>query len=316
MRFILSLILVISCLQHSYSCTVDFKDLLKKDIHFIFDNASHKDKKLPKRFQISKKIDISTSDVHQKELYNFTQYNLSASAQFSPSEFEELLNNLKANYCIEPSQVYVVDLREEPHFFINDKAISAGYIQVPNDHEKFYSFEGMAVSEIMAMEEYFCQALLKQEDVHIYQVQNKKSLNVNSRYVPLLMNVKKAQTEKNFVESKGANYKRFPFTDHQHPTDMVTQDFIQFIKSLPDNAWVHFHCRGGKGRSGMAIFMYDVLKNTSQYSFPIMLKRSLLFGISKNIFTINLNATTKIKTSKKRKAFLEEFYRLYNKKIL
>lgn len=314
MRFIVSFLIVIANFQNIQACSADFKELLKKDIHFIFDNASPKEKKLPKRFQLSKKIRISTADAHQKELYNFTQYNLSASAQFSPSEFQEILKNLKDNYCVEPSQVYVVDLREEPHFFINDKPISVGHIQVPNDHDKFYSFEGMPVSDILDMEEYYCQTLLKQEDVHIHQVQNKKSLNANNRYVPLLMNVKKAQTEKNFVESMGAHYKRFPFTDHQHPTDRITQDFIEFIKNLPANAWVHFHCRGGKGRSGTAIFMYDVFKNTSQYSFPILLKRSLLFGISKNIFTINMSAKTKIKTSKKRKAFLEEFYRLYNKK--
>ena len=90
--------------------------------------------------------------------------------------------------------------------------------------------------------------------------------------------------------------------------------FQSFINNLPENAWVHFHCRGGKGRTGTAVFMYDVLKNTGQYAFPILLKRSLLFGISKNIFTINLKSKTKIKTSKARKAFLEEFYRLYNKK--
>lgn len=315
MRFILSLIIVIVYWQHTYSCSVDFKQLLKKDIHFIFDNASPKDKKLPKRFQISKTINISPIDVHQKELYNFTHYNLSASAQFSPSEFQEILKNLKENYCIEPSQVYVVDLREEPHFFINDKAISVGHIQVPNDQDKFYLFEGMAVHDIMEVEASYCQELLKQEDVHIYLVQNKKSLNVKKRYVPLLMNVKKAQTEKSFIESMGANYKRFPITDHQHPTDMIAQQFIEFIQNLPKNAWVHFHCRGGKGRAGTAVFMYDVLKNTNQYPFPILLKRSLLFGISKNIFTIDMDAKTKIKTSKERKLFLENFYRLYHKKI-
>ncbi|HCU07152.1 MAG TPA: hypothetical protein DIC42_06225 [Holosporales bacterium] len=315
MRFILSFIIVIAYCQYANSCSVDFKELLKKDIHFIFDKASPKDKKLPKRFQISKKIRISSTDSHQKELYNFTQYNLSASAQFSPSEFQEILKNLKENYCVEPSQVYVVDLREEPHFFINEKAISVGHVQMQDDNDKFHSFEGMTVSDIIEMEDYYCQALLKQEDVHIHQVQNKKSLNATNRYVPLLMHVKKAQTERHFIESVGAHYKRFPITDHQHPTDRITQDFIEFINNLPANAWVHFHCRGGKGRAGTAIFMYDVLKNTSQYSFPILLKRSLLFGISKNIFTINMSAKTKIKASKKRKAFLEEFYRLYNKKL-
>lgn len=314
MRFVLSLIIATISFQNIQSCSLDFKELHKENIYFIFDNTSAKHKKLPKRFQISKKIRISKTGTHQKELYDFTHYNLSASSQFSTAQFQEVLCKLKHDYCVEPEQVYVVDLREEPHFFINDKAISAGHIKALNDNDKFGSFVGMPASEIIEMEELYCQMLLKQEDVHIHQAKDKKSRNTKKRYEPMLMNVKTAQTEKSFIESTGAHYKRFPITDHQHPTDVLTQDFIEFVNNLPENAWIHFHCRGGKGRTGTAVFMYDVLKNTSQYSFPILLKRSLLFGISKNIFRINLKETTKIKTSKDRKAFLEGFYRLYSKK--
>lgn len=314
MRFIILLVIVIINFQNVQSCSLDFKELHKKNIYFIFDNTSTKDKKLPKRFQISKKIRISKTDTHQKELYDFTHYNLSASSQFSTAQFQEVLNELKQQYCVEPSQVYVVDLREEPHFFVNDKAISAGHIKALNDNDKFGSFAGMPGSDIIEMEEQYCQMLLEQEDVHIHQAKDKKIRNVKKRYEPMLMNVKTAQTEKSFIESTGAHYKRFPITDHQHPTDILTQDFIEFINNLPENAWVHFHCRGGKGRTGTAIFMYDVLKNKSHYSFPILLKRSLLFGISKNIFTINMKAKTKIKTSRARKAFLKNFYRLYRNK--
>ena len=315
MRFILSLLIVIANFQNARSYSLDFKELHKQNIYFIFDNTSANNKKLPKRFQISKKIRISKTGTHQKELYNFTHYNLSASAQFSLSQLQETLNYLKQNNCVEPSQVYVVDLREEPHFFINDKAVSVGHIKAISDNDKFDSFVGRPASEIIEMEEHYCQMLLKQEDVHIHQAKDKKTRNVKKRYEPMLMNVKTAQTEKSFVESTGAHYKRFPITVHQHPTDILTQDFIEFINNLPENSWVHFHCRGGKGRTGTAVFMYDVLKNKGHYSFPILLMRSLLFGISKNIFTINLKSTTKIKTSKARKAFLKEFYRLYHKKI-
>ncbi|PIZ33357.1 MAG: hypothetical protein COY39_02825 [Alphaproteobacteria bacterium CG_4_10_14_0_8_um_filter_37_21] len=313
MRFILSLFIVIVNFQNIQSCSLDFKELHKKNIYFIFDHTSAKDKKLPKRFQISKKISIPRTDKHQKELYNFTHYNLSASAQFSPAQFQEILSYLRQQYCVEPSQVYVVDLREEPHFFINDRAISAGHIKAINDNDKFGSFVGMPESKLVEMEEEYCRMLLRQENIHIHQAINKKTRNVTKRYEPIWVGVKAAQSEKNLVESTGAHYKRFPITDHQHPTDILTQDFIAFINSLPENAWVHFHCRGGKGRTGTAVFMYDVLKNKGNFEFPILLKRSLLFGISRNIFTINLMAKTKIKTSKARKAFLTEFYRLYNK---
>ncbi|MDP2193342.1 MAG: hypothetical protein Q8K36_02305, partial [Alphaproteobacteria bacterium] len=76
----------------------------------------------------------------------------------------------------------------------------------------------------------------------------------------------------------------------------------------------HFHCRGGKGRSGSAIFIYDVIKNKHAYPLSVIVERTKQFGITKSIFTPNPKKPEKLKHAQNRKKFLEAFYKKYSKK--
>lgn len=37
-------------------------------------------------------------------------------------------------------------------------------------------------------------------------------------------------------------------------------EFIKLYKSLPKDAWLHFHCEAGKGRTTTFLAMYDMMK--------------------------------------------------------
>lgn len=131
LRFILSLVL----LTNAYPCSINFEQLQKKNIHYIFDNTKNSIN-LPRRFKTSKEIHANLSP----EIQSFRGLNIVASAQFSPHQFYAVLNHLKTNYCTSPEHVHVIDLREEPHFFVDHHSVSAARIDEEKDKHKFSSF--------------------------------------------------------------------------------------------------------------------------------------------------------------------------------
>ena len=69
-------------------------------------------------------------------------------------------------------------------------------------------------------------------------------------------------TEKELVESEGFEYIRLPMRDHSWPTAESIDTFVSFVKSIdPDQSWLHFHCMGGRGRTGVMMMLYDMMMN-------------------------------------------------------
>lgn len=69
------------------------------------------------------------------------------------------------------------------------------------------------------------------------------------------------QTEEQVVRQAGAHYWRVPVTDHMRPDDKDVDQFLSLVKKLPPQTWVHFHCRGGRGRTSTFMIMYDMVRN-------------------------------------------------------
>ena len=70
------------------------------------------------------------------------------------------------------------------------------------------------------------------------------------------------KSEKEAVESLGMKYQRFYFIDHISPIikdNAEVDEFINFVRGLPENAWLHFHCAAGKGRTSSFMIMYHML---------------------------------------------------------
>lgn len=77
---------------------------------------------------------------------------------------------------------------------------------------------------------------------------------------PKLMKISSVMSERQMVEQNGLYYYRIAATDHIWPSPENIDDFIAFIRTLPDHAWLHFHCQAGKGRTTIYMAMYDMMK--------------------------------------------------------
>ena len=59
---------------------------------------------------------------------------------------------------------------------------------------------------------------------------------------------------------------------------LVRDEILRFYHSLPENAWVHFHCRAGKGRTTSLCLMFDILRNPDLDYETLALRQYLLRG--------------------------------------
>lgn len=107
----------------------------------------------------------------------------------------------------------------------------------------------------------------------------------------------------------GFDYKKLEIGSKYVATDENIDDFIKFFDALPENVWLHFHCIKGKGRTSMALVMYDIFRNAPYVSLDQIVKRQYLLG-SINIFDTKLwkNPKYTVEQLEERKNFIENFY--------
>ncbi len=74
------------------------------------------------------------------------------------------------------------------------------------------------------------------------------------------------------------NYLRITVTDHEKPLDDQVDLFVETVRNLSQGTWLHFHCRGGAGRTTTFMAMYDMMKNSKNVSFNDIMKRQNLIG--------------------------------------
>lgn len=99
------------------------------------------------------------------------------------------------------------------------------------------------------------------------------------------LTVESVMLERELVESEGFTYLRIPCTDHTCPMPDRIDAFIDFVKSVdPENTWFHFHCVGGKGRTGTFMMLYDKMRNPQVSDMDIMYRHAKM-GASYPIYT-------------------------------
>ena len=101
------------------------------------------------------------------------------------------------------------------------------------------------------------------------------------------------------------SYIRIPVTDKEKPSDDMVDYFVQFVQSLPQNTWVHFHCEEGMGRTTTFMVMYDIMKNAKRVSLDDIMNRQVLIG-GQDLLDDKVNTT---KNAKERTEFIQEFYK-------
>lgn len=206
--------------------------------------------------------------------------NLYASGSNQPTENQ--LNTIIEDICLKTSfakdQIYIIDLRQEHHLFINGKPFT-------EFTPCFGGNAGKTTEQILKGEKELGDRLRTYPFLYLHKVMKKFDCqHVGESQV--IQENGKILTEKEMAERLGVNYIRFSVQDHFTPDPEIVDQFIAFIKSLPQNNWLHFHCRGGKGRTATFMVMYDILKNHPYIAFEDFFKRQVALGgkdLSKNM---------------------------------
>ncbi|OJX12254.1 MAG: hypothetical protein BGO77_03645 [Caedibacter sp. 37-49] len=226
--------------------------------------------KLPRHFRTSempvpgkKQAEYLKSHGKLPSFHGYHGLKVSASAQFSKRNILAALSQMDG-------KIYIIDLRKESHGFLNGNAISWS-------GKRNWANEGKTDDFVNTLELSLFQHLntLKQISICYFpKVQRTRACKE-----PDSFNIDTTETEEQLIKQLGLEYRRFPVLDKWRPDDQVIDQFLQFIRSLPKNAWLHFHCRGGSGRTTTFLVMYDIIKNGKNVKLEDIIARHALAGV-------------------------------------
>ena len=190
---------------------------------------------------------------------------LNASAGGQPSSAALTTLREKILEQMPDAKIIVVDLRQESHGFANSLPVS-WYVKYNAANA------GKDTAEVEADE---CERLKNLRGV---ETTFEPLGNADTKiFKPVTIIPRVVQTEREACEQLGIEYKRFAAADMQFPAPEVVDEFIQFVATLPENVWLHFHCQAGHGRTTTFLVMYDIMKNPD-VSLAEICKRQYLLG--------------------------------------
>lgn len=240
----------------------------------------------PKNFR------MSSSLKSEKGLENL---NVAGSAQFSKKSLQNALSQI-------PGKVWIIDLRQESHGFVNGIPISWYSNQNQSNIDE-------SDDNIQRLESMLFRDLSKQPGILVNKIVEKKD-GIIGKTQGYNIKIDKAQTESSLVNELNLNYLRVGVLDHHAPDDDGVDTFVELAKSIPKDAWLYFHCRGGKGRTTTLMVMYDIFRNAPAVSLEEIVKRQARLGGS-DLFTISEDPEDawKKEAAIQRKEFIAKFYK-------
>lgn len=223
----------------------------KEDVHLVLDALN--EKVLPKHFRkISDTLIIKDNlPLNQTGLRTL---DISGSHQFSEEGLKLIKESIGKNIPIT-----VVDLRQESHGFINGTAVSWA-------NEKNDANIGLTKQQVLRDETKKLKSIPLNKPISFY---NHPKVKITPT---------KVQNEKEVAEAQSMSYVRIPVTDGKLPTDDMVDFFVKFVRSQPQNTWLHFHCREGIGRTTTFMIMYDMMKNAKTVPADDIIKRQVLLA--------------------------------------
>lgn len=233
-------------------------------------------------------------------LAGFNQLHISGSAQYSWLELKELLNHIHKRHKIPFNKIYIIDLREEPHAFINGSAVSWFYgplhVQQNRASQEIIDSELKRINQVRAFPMVFINSIQKSER------------GVPSAKKTEIYPVEVVMREQEAVKSFGAHYIRLPVTDHFRPEERDIDDFIAMVKGLPVGVWLHFKCRGGKGRTTTFMTLYDIIQNPKVSLEHILARQKALGGTDLSHNKISVGKEWKYRLAQDRINIIRVFF--------
>lgn len=222
---------------------------------YLIQNMADKPE-IPRNFRTT--LDpLDGMDEETPSLLGLEELNISGSGQFSQQSLEAMVQAIPHN------NIVVIDLREEPHGMLNGIAITW------YSHNNWTN-EGMSPDEIEWDLQERVASLANNSQAEIYSSKRKeKSFSVD---------IQSVYTEQEAVERAGAQFFRIYARDHQRASDEAIDRFVEFVKNLDQDTWLHFHCSAGRGRTTSFMALYDMMKNASKVSVDDIVARQHLIG--------------------------------------
>lgn len=117
------------------------------------------------------------------------------------------------------------------------------------------------------------------------------------------------KTEEDEAKTYGFDYKKINIGSNFIETNENIDQIVDFFNQQPSDAWYHFHCARGKGRTSVLLVMFDIIKNAPEVALNDIVKRQHLLG-SEDLFDTEVwkNGTYDKTMLENRKKFIEDFY--------
>ena len=189
---------------------------------------------------------------------------ISGSAQCTAAGFASLYATLAA--AAPGAPIYDVDLRQESHGFADGLPVSW-------HKDGNLANEGKTPEKVALDEEERLAGLAGETTTF-----GPKGKTDKGRFEAVTFTPENVQTEKEVVEALGFRYVRFYVTDRTQPDTETIEAFLDFVDSLPRDAWLHFHCRAGRGRTTTFMAMYDMIRNPEIPAETIIERQHLIGG--------------------------------------
>lgn len=217
----------------------------------------------------------------------------SGSGEFTPESLKLVLTRTR-------SPVTVFDLRQETHVFVNDMPVS-WYAS----HD--WANVGRSQEDIERDEAARVQSFKPGSEIDVRPGHPVKHGNGNS-VTPQRVTVEGASTERDVVEGAGTHYVRITVTDHAPPIDQEVDRFVLAVRALPENAWAHFHCEAGLGRTTTFMVLYDMLRNANRVSLEDIVFRQKILSHGYDVLQPDEPGNWKAPYAADRVAFVRAFY--------
>ncbi|SDO90745.1 phosphatase domain-containing putative toxin [Selenomonas ruminantium] len=218
----------------------------------------------------------------------------SASAEFSASGLS-LIGEKIRKHAGKNADIYVVDLRKESHGFVNGEIPVSLYMKGNHGNRNLSS---AAVSQV---EKELLQSIVGKEITFVPLGKTDTKL-----FPASTVKVESVETEEAVAARFGMHYKRIPVVDQAAPTDDNIDAFMDFYKKLPKNAWLHFHCHAGHGRTTTFAIFYDILRNPDVALDDVAARQYLLGGT--NLLAVRDGNGWKAEETRKRAQKIRDFY--------
>jgi Inositol hexakisphosphate len=218
----------------------------------------------------------------------------SGSGQCSAGGWHVLSERLS---LVHPTSLVVVDLRKESHGYINGAAVS-WYAS------RNWGCAGLTALEAIDLERMRLKLVSRADEVI---VTTKSAVNQGTCGGDT-WRVEEASSERTIVERAGARYARIPVNDHCRPDHDALMDLVGLFSNLPAGSHLHFHCRGGKGRTAMALALLDIYQSAGVDSLAEIIARQTAFSEYALDDGFADCSTYKVAQRRDRWILLQEFY--------